>query len=155
MIITNNRVGLQELWKLSELSNRKNKDKFLAKSKYSIYIKALLQAIEILVNDGRTVVLPQRMGYIRLKKFIAKKKFPNWKMTNKLWEFDEEAKKKKKIVWLTNAHTSGYSVKMVWCNYTCQFKNKSMVVCKRTRGFQRRTASLLKKDSKLIDKIKT
>jgi len=154
MIIENPRANLRTIWEVSEISNRKNKDTYLPYKTYLKYVRSINAAIEAILMQGKTISLPHRMGSFRLRKFMPNKRFPDWKMTKKLWKFDEKAGQEKKIIYLTNAHTSGYGVKFVWHSYNCQFQHKSMLCCKRTRGFQRRSAVILKQVSNLIDKIK-
>lgn len=147
------RLTPKRIWKLSRMSDRKG-PKYIPFVEFNKIFKEIMIEIEDMLLEGRTIYLPKKMGALRFKKFKPKKKLPDWLATKNLWKANAQLKEEKFIVYQTNAHTSGWRVKLSWSKFNCNWFNQGMVVCKRTRGFERRLAWLLKTDSDLIDTIK-
>ena len=147
------RLTLSRVWAISELSNKKS-PKYISFSEFNNMFKEISIEIEDMLLEGKSVALPAKMGTLRLKKFKPKKMLPNWKATKKLWESSPAMLAQRYIIEQDNSHTGGWRVKLHWNKFNCMWTHSGSIVCKRTRGFERRLASLLKTDSDLIEKIK-
>lgn len=154
MTKVHNRLTPKQVWKLSRLSDRKDKKRYIPFVEFNTIFKEIMIEIEDMLMEGRTVHLPKKMGALRFKKFKPKKKLPDWLATKKLWQASPDMKAQKFIVYQTNNHTLGWRVKLSWSKFNCDWKNQGLIVCKRTRGFERRLAWLLKTNNELIYTIK-
>jgi hypothetical protein len=149
----NKRLTPRKVWDISVASDKKHK-KYIPYAKFNAILKLITLEMDDMLLEGKSIYLPARMGALRLKKFKPKKLLPDWKATKKLWEVDETMREERFLIMQDNAHTSGWRVKLTWSKFNCDWTNKGLVVCKRTRGFERKLAWLLKTDSLLITKIK-
>lgn len=147
------RLTPKRVWKLSTMSDRSSPI-YMPFQKFNTIFKEISYEMEDMLLEGKSVYLPAKMGTLRLKKFKPKKLLPNWKATKNLWKASPQMKEEKFIVYQDNAHTSGWRVKLTWSKFNCNWTNSGLITCKRTRGFERKLAWLLKTDSELIDKIK-
>lgn len=99
------------------------------------------------VLEGKEVTLPSRMGTLSI---IGKKqniKFdedgkvmglaPDWVKTKKLWEDNEQAKKDKKLVYHTNAHSENVRYKYLWSKRNVLVENKTLYSLRLTRTNKR------------------
>lgn len=147
------RLTPKRVWRLSNMSVCKH-PKYMPFHKFNAVFKEITIEMEDMLLEGKSVYLPSKLGTLRLKKFKPKKLLPNWKATNRLWMMDKQMREERFIVYQDNAHTSGWRVKLTWSKFNCHWQNQGLVTCKRTRGFERKLAWLLKTDSELIEKIK-
>lgn len=101
-----------------------------------------------IIDNADEFILPHRMGNIKIVKrkqgvkllpdnTVINNSPPNWKATLDLWEKDEEAKEKKIIVRHKNSHTGGYVYTVRHDKYNATFTNKSIMMFKATRDFNR------------------
>ena len=80
--------------------------------------------LDKIIDEGEEVALPGRMGTMCIIGKKQKPKIdedgnirgmaPDWKSTKALWERNPEAKAAKKLVYHTNANTSGIRYKLLW-----------------------------------------
>ncbi len=148
----NNRLVPKAIWKISSLSDRNSKN-YIPYAEYIKIMKEITIEIEDMLMEGNPIHLPAKMGVLRFKKFKPKKKLPDWQATKKLWKVNEEMKKQKYLIYQSNSHTLGWRVKLSWSKFNCDWKNQGLIVCKRTRGFERRLAWILKTNFNLINII--
>ncbi len=146
------RLTPKRVWALSEMSDRNSK-KYMPFQKFNDIFREITYEMEDVLLEGKSIYLPAKMGALRLKKFKPKKLLPNWKATKNLWMNSEEMHNERFIVYQDNAHTSGWRVRLTWSKFNSNWTNSGLLTCKRTRGFERKLAWLLKTDSELIDKI--
>lgn len=104
-------------------------------------------ALEV-VDNADEFILPHRVGNIKVVKrkqgvkllpnnIVINNSPPNWDATKKLWEHDEEAKIKKILVKHNNSHTGGYVYSIKHDKYNATFTNKTVMLFKATRDFNR------------------
>lgn len=153
MINQTKRLTLKRLWKTSPISDRKSSS-YLPFAYFNTIMQEVTLEIENMLLEGNNVYLPYDMGVLRLMKFKPKRLLPDYNATKILWRNNPEMKKQRFIVKQTNEHTNGWRVKLNWNKYNCKWKYSTAVIAKRTRGFERRLAWLLKTDSTMIDKYK-
>ena len=146
------RLTLKRVWQLSEMSDKKN-PKYMSFNVFNNIFKEISIEIEDMLLEGKSVALPVKMGSLRLKKFKPLKELPDWKATKTLWKASPQMREQRYIVKQSNMHTGGWRVKLHWSKFNCAWTHSGSVVCKRTRGFERKLAWLLKTDSELIEKI--
>lgn len=114
---------------------------------------------EEIVDKADDFMLPYRTGYITVVKrkqgvkllpdnTVINNSPPNWKATKDLWKQDEEAKLKKIIVRHNNTHTSGYVYTVKHTKYNANFRNKTIMLFKATRDFNRSLAKRINDYSK-------
>lgn len=106
------------------------------------------------VFAGHKVSLPHRMGTLEVQGKECKVRIgdngeikglaPDWKKTKKLWEENPEAKAKKKLVYITNAHTGNIRYKFVWSKRNMIGTHKWLYTMTMTRTNKRELAKLIK-----------
>lgn len=123
----------------------------LPKEKYYKILEDYLEEIRNLIGkEGKTYILPQRLGKIQLRKIKGEIKLNddgtirnnltiNWKETKKLWNENPAAKEKKIKIRYLNEHTDGYSFKLVYLKYNANYKNKSAYKLSINRQMRRLT----------------
>lgn len=126
---------------------KKNKEQTVDEKNYVKINNAFNQFIIDKVFDGYDVVLPARMGILSI---VGKKKKlsfnedgtprlpPDWKKTKKLWDKNPEAKKNKKLVYITNEHTDGIIYSFFWSKLRMLVAYKSVYSLRMVRGNKRR-----------------
>ena len=91
--------------------------------------------IDYIISDSGEVMLPCRLGTLRIKKIKSKnRKMIDWKLT----------KEYGKLIYHLNMHTDGYYYKWYWKKQNALFSNKSVYSFKPLRKFKRDVAKLLK-----------
>lgn len=99
------------------------------------------------VLEGKEVTLPSRMGTLSILGKEQKIKFdeegkvsglaPDWVKTKQLWERSPEAKKNKKLLYHTNAHTENVRYKYLWSKKNVLVENKTLYSLRLTRTNKR------------------
>ena len=96
------------------------------------------------VLDGHVITLPAKMGTLNIQGKYQEIKTegkgclaPNWADTKKLWDSNEEAKKKRQIVYCLNQNTDGIRYKFVWSKKNILVENKNLYSLIITREFKR------------------
>lgn len=145
-------IGKHELW-LYYKNNLTQEEKI---SSYNIDYKQWKDIIDIffrkifdkIIYDGYVYVIGNHMGTL----FISREKIGyeiledgrvkivgakvDWWNTYKLWKKDEEAKKKKEVIYFLNEHTDGYKLNFEWNKFACNAENKKgyrLIISKRIR----------------------
>jgi hypothetical protein len=101
---------------------------------YGEIIKACnLAVMNLIIKKGIDFKLPFRMGTMSVvKKKIAYLKLPtgrvrlvagvDWKATHEMWKEDPKTKENKKVIYYTNEHSGGYTIRLrylnTWANFT-------------------------------------
>lgn len=84
---------------------------------------------------GDQITLPGRMGTIMISGKKVKIKInedgqpnlaPDWVRTKQLWDRNPEAKKNKKLLYLTNEHTNGVIYSVAWGKNNVAIENKRL-----------------------------
>lgn len=99
------------------------------------------------VLEGKEVTLPSRMGTLSIVgreqqiKFDEEGKIkglaPDWVKTKILWESNPEAKRLKKLLYHTNAHTDNVRYKYLWSKRNVLVENKTLYSLRLTRTNKR------------------
>jgi len=113
---------------------------------FKFYIKLLFETGELIV--------PERLGKLQIYGKKSKMKFdedgnikglaPDWKSTKELWARDEEAKKKKQVVFHFNENSGGVRYKLYWNKTRVLFSNKSLFRFRLSRANKRYLSSIIK-----------
>ena len=109
----------------------------------SIILKFNKRALEMILEEARELILPYRLGTLRIKKH--KMDIVN----NKLKVDFHMSRKLKKTVYHLNDHTDGYYYKFHWCKKVCNAKNFRVYCFQANRMDKRKIATLIK--AKQID----
>ena len=114
---------------------------------------------DAIIMENFELVLPYSLGKKRIKKckirlrlkengdLDTSRLIPDWKTTKSLWEKDEEAREKKQLVYLTNAHTQGYKFHFFWnktINRRLKVKNLGVLCFRATKTTRQTLAKGLK-----------
>jgi len=88
------------------------------------------------VLSGEEVTLPSKFGTLKVLGKKIKIKFdekgrpsnlaPNWKATKELWASNEDAKKRKQIIWYTNDETDNVTYRYHWSKRNMLIGNKML-----------------------------
>ena len=76
---------------------------------------------------------------------------PDWKATKELWSRDEEAKKRKQLVFHLNKHFNGFNCKFFWDKSTCSVPNNSAYSLTMTREHKRMLAKVINDEDIQVD----
>jgi hypothetical protein len=116
------------------------------------------QMINLIIEENLIYRLPYINMEVVIKKDKRKPKIKdgkvinnapvNWKVTNELWENDEEAKEKKIFVRHSNYHTSGYVFRIYCKKFKCKLKYRSLYKFKPNRKFTRQLSARLLDENK-------
>jgi len=103
--------------------------------------------------DGKTIMLPMRMGAISIKGRKIKIKYdeqgrlkgfaPNYKATRELWEKCPKCKEEKQIVFHLNEHTDMIRYKFFWSKDRMLIENKLFYTMVFTRTNKRNLSKLI------------
>lgn len=109
-------------------------DKPVQKSSYLKLIREYNKFLMDHVLDGHEVVFPHGLGSLQVSGKKIEIKFtpegrplnlpPDWRLTKKLWDSNEEAKKNKQLVYHSNPHTNGIRYKFIWFKDRYKIENK-------------------------------
>lgn len=75
----------------------------------------------------------------------------NWQATNALWKRDQEAKDKKLLVRLSNAHSSGFVFRIYCKKFRSSLKSRGLYKWTTARPFARKLSKAIKDSEKNID----
>jgi len=128
----------------------------ISRSIYGKIIKDIHKEIsrKILEESG-SFRMPCGLPSVRIKKYKRQVRFRedgsidpkslavNWKATRELWDKNEEAKKKKKLVYFINDHSDGYSATFILEKYAANVPNLSLYRFKCTRSNDRRLGEIM------------
>lgn len=99
------------------------------------------------VLAGKEVTLPSRMGTLSVVGRVSKVRLdedgniiglaPDWVKTKELWENNPQAKKEKKRIFHTNAHTDNVRYKFLWSKKNVLVENKTLYSLRMTRTNKR------------------
>lgn len=123
------------------------------------YMKFLL----VLVLDGEEVTLPEKLGTLSIKgkkekvrtekvngEIVIKGLAPNWPKTWQLRKNNPEARKKRKIVYHTNAHTNGIRYRYLWRKLNVTVTNKTLYSLVMTRTNKREASARIKNNKEYL-----
>jgi hypothetical protein len=119
----------------------------ISKREYLDITEGFMKFISDKIIEGERVNLPSSMGIIEVRGRkqeitidgdMIKGLAPNWKETLKLWEKDEEAKKKKTRIFHFNEHSRGIRYKFIWINIRVPIRTKQIFRFIATRKNKRR-----------------
>ena len=108
-----------------------------------------------IVEGGKDFTMPFRLGSVGIRKQKIKVKMnddgtidkrylrPDWKATKELWQKDENAKKRKQLVFHLNKHFNGYNAKWFWDKSTCSVTNQTAYSLTMTRDNKRKLAKAI------------
>jgi len=122
----------------------------------------------LLIEEGIEFKMPQRLGFMRIRKWklknymnpdgtINKRKLPvDWKRTKELWKeiypnkTPEQLKAipKKKVIYHLNEHTDGYRYRLYWSKKGSNAKNRKVYSLVFTFTNHRHLARVLKSNHK-------
>ena len=99
------------------------------------------------VLAGKEVTLPSRMGTLSILGKEQNIRFddqghviglaPDWVKTKELWKNNPQAKKEKKLLYHTNAHTDNVRYKFLWSKKNVLVENKTLYSLRLTRTNKR------------------
>ena len=129
-----------------------NKD--ISRNVYKNIIKDFNEALmDLIIEESLVYALPYINTEIMIKKDRRKPKITNgklinntpvdWRVTNKLWAEDADAKEKKILVRYNNFHTSGYVFRIYCKKFKCNLKYRSLYKFKPNRKFTRKLSARL------------
>lgn len=134
----------------------------LTKKQFLDLLKELNDSkFELILNKAWTFKLPSRLGLFRVRKrktiFKLDKdgnldtKYLNidYKATKDLWAEDDEARKKKELIFHFNEHTDGYKFPWFWDKRISNAKNQSYYKVIITRTHNRNKNKVLKSNNKI------
>lgn len=122
----------------------------------NVYLKIAIGFVKFLMSkimEGHEVVLPSKLG---IMKVFGKKQnlkvvndtyvglSPNWAKTKILWDKSPDAKRRKQLVYNTNAHSDGMRYKFHWSKVRSLVENKNLYTLIMTRANKRELAGRLK-----------
>lgn len=111
--------------------------------------------------DGHEVTLPSRLGILSIVGRQSKVRFengkpvglaPDWVKTKKLWDSNPEAKKKKQLLYHTNAHSQGFRYKWNWSKTNVLVENKTLYSLILSRANKRAVHKLILEGKQFITK---
>lgn len=124
---------------------------------YSDIIKFLnTEIIKLIILDNFEFKIPCNLGTLSMKKSPIQYKLDengeldtgyltvDYKATRELWLKDEEARKAKKLIFLTNDHTNGYRMAYVWSKKTANVKGIAVYYFLPCRQMKRAPVQYLK-----------
>jgi len=108
---------------------------YLTIAQYTSLLDEINQSIvNNLIHNNLVLKLPLKLGELSIRKFkprvkivdgkVVNGKAPNWDATIKLWESDEDAKLKKKIIRQENKETNGFTFIFFYQKKNAYFTNK-------------------------------
>ena len=128
-----------------------------------IWKKFVKKVTDGIVLEGKDFIMPFRLGAvgIRKSKIIVQmnedgsidKRFlrPDWKSTKELWKRDEEAKKRKQLVFHLNKHFGGYNCRWFWDKSTCAVQNQTAYSLTMSRENRRKLAAAIFNEELEVD----
>lgn len=111
------------------------------------------------IVEGKTVTLPAKLGFMYIGGTKRKRLFneegksllpPDWGRTNKLWNKNPEAKKKKIIIRHTNEHTGGVSYRLIWSKRNVPIPNKIYMSFRLTKANKKKINKAIKEGKEYI-----
>ncbi len=156
-----NRYGLNEAYKFYKTCVPENP---LPYNLFRAVWEDLIGRVVVgIVEEGKDFTMPFRLGSVGIRKQKIKVKMnedgsidkrylrPDWKETKELWKRDEEAKKRKQLVFHLNKHFNGYNCKWFWDKSTCAVKNQAAYSLTMTRENKRRLAQAIFDENLEVD----
>ena len=127
----------------------------LTEEEYKKLIRSYLKNISDKILRGIEILLPGRMGSMKITGRKVKPKFdngkvkglaPDWKATKDLWNRCSECKENKQLVYHLNEHSDGYRYKFYWekTKALISERNQPMYSFVPTRTNKRRLCELIK-----------
>lgn len=123
-----------------------------------VFVAAWKDFADLITDDivaGKDFVMPFRIGILGIRKRKIQVKLnpdgtidkrylrPDWKTTKELWERDNEAKKRKQIVFHLNKHFGGFNCKWFWDKSTCCIVNQTAYSLVMSRDNKRKLAKAI------------
>lgn len=111
--------------------------------------------------DGNEVTLPSKLGTlsiigrkpnIRMEEGKVVGLAPDWVKTKQLWNSNPEAKKRKQLLYHTNAETEGVRYKWNWSKKNVLVENKTLYALRLTRDNKRAVHKLIKEGKHYVIK---
>lgn len=138
------------------IKDRRTRKQFIA------VVESYLQHVrDLIIEEGRFVMLPSGMGCIGIKGFIeeltlneqtgkveSKTALVDWKATKELWAIDPAAKLNKTRVFFENDHSDGIRYTVRFHRGTIAVPYKKLYAFKTTRTFKRKMATKIKEGMK-------
>lgn len=129
---------------------------FLTPKQYGAFIKTVFDELtDKIIYENYEFKVPYKMGTICIRKYQKKIKivdgkvqnnFPvDWNETLKLWERDEEAKRKKVLVKHLNKHSDGFIYKWQWIRNRADIPNRHYWYFRPTRTNKLKLKSAINK----------
>jgi hypothetical protein len=128
----------------------------VSRKKYGKVLKEVHEEIiRKLLYEAATFRMPCGLPSLRVKKFKRKVRFKedgsidpkslaiNWKATRELWEKNNEAKEKKKLVYFINDHSDGYSAYIAMEKISANVPNVTLYNFVSARANDRELAKIL------------
>lgn len=154
-----------DFYRESTFKNDWNHPYYIKRSLYNKILKEYYKEISrMIIYENYEYKLPSRLGVICIRKYKPLNKIENGELINKLpvdigatmklWNSNEEARKKKILLRHLNKHTDGYVAKFFLIKHTANFKNKSLYNFTATRTNKREVTVALKNPKLKIDYFK-
>ena len=126
-----NSIGVYNLYKLIRKNHWYDIGRPLKEHEFYTIIRSINKLLAENVVNGETVVFPERMGKLELRKYPKGVSFVNgklkntypidWKSTNQLWEEDEEEYRKKTLL----RYESPMVYQVRYCKEDATYENKT------------------------------
>jgi len=151
--------GLNTIFKFYREASTKPTDFRTFKRVWETFIDEVVKSITL---DGKDFNMPSlgSLGIRKQKVIVAMtpegdidKRYlrPDWAKTKELWARDEEAKKRKQLVFHLNKHFNGFNCKWFWDKSSCSVINNTAYSLTMTRANKRLLAEVINNENLDVD----